>query len=208
MKRLLNLALLLSLITIGYNIAEGAISIYFGINDGTLALLGFGADSFVEVISGLGIAHMVWRMKRHGTSQAQRDNFETLALKITASSFYLLSAGLVLGTTMNIVSGNQPTTTLAGLIISSISILTMYLLMHYKLKVGRQLNSDAIIADAHCTKTCLYLSVILLISSGLYEVWQIPYVDAIGALGIARFAFKEGRESWKKATSQNLSCSC
>jgi divalent metal cation (Fe/Co/Zn/Cd) transporter len=82
----------------------------------------------------------------------------------------------------------------------------MWLLIHYKLKVGRQLNSDAIIADANCTKACLYLSVILLISSLGYEMTGIGGIDSLGALGIAWFAFKEGRESFEKA--QGKSCKC
>jgi len=79
--------------------------------------------------------------------------------------------------------------------------------MKAKLNVGRRLNSDAIIADAHCTKTCFYLSIILLAASGLYEVFQIGYIDVIGSLGIAYFAFREGREAFEKAKGK-LSCSC
>lgn len=84
----------------------------------------------------------------------------------------------------------------------------MYLLMHYKLKVGSKLKSDAIIADAHCTKACLYLSFILLASSGLYELFQIGYFDVAGSLGIAWFALREGRESWEKSRSDELACHC
>jgi divalent metal cation (Fe/Co/Zn/Cd) transporter len=208
MQKLLNTALLLSLITIGYNIIEGGLSIYFGYNDDTLALLGFGIDSFVEVLSGLGILHMVIRMKKRGTALKQRDSFERTALKITGTAFYLLTAGLLTGAILDIIKKSQPITTLVGVIVSVISILTMYLLMHYKFKVGQQLNSDAIIADANCTRTCFYLSFVLLISSGLYELWHIPYVDAAGSLGIAWFSFSEGRESWEKSRSNSLNCHC
>ncbi len=166
MDKLLKTAFILSIITIVYNVIEGIVSIYFGIGDETLALLGFGIDSFVEVISGLGIAHMVWRMNR--TSVAGRDGFERLALRITGTAFYLLVAGLIIGAAINIIEGGAPQTTQVGIIISTLSILTMYFLMSAKLQVGRRLNSDAIIADANCTKTCFYLSIILLASSGLY----------------------------------------
>ncbi|MEO0333438.1 MAG: cation transporter, partial [Bacteroidota bacterium] len=81
----------------------------------------------------------------------------------------------------------------------------MYFLVKYKLRAGRKLNSQPIIADANCTKTCLYLSVLLLISSGLYELFHIPYVDAIGALGISWFAFKEGKEAFDKAKGKECS---
>jgi divalent metal cation (Fe/Co/Zn/Cd) transporter len=203
---LVSFALILSVITIVYNIAEGLFSIFFGFNDETLALFGFGLDSFVEVISGIGILHMIIRMKRSPISE--RDSFERTALKITGFSFYLLCVGLVLASVLLIINDVKPDTTIVGIVISLISILTMYALLHYKLKVGRALNSDAIIADANCTKTCFYLSFILLASSLSYELLNIGYLDIAGSLGIAYFAFKEGKESIEKSNSAKLSCSC
>jgi hypothetical protein len=204
--KLLNTALLLSIITIVYNVVEGIISVYFGLDDEALSLLGFGSDSFVEVISGVGIAHMVFRMKR--TSVEQRDKFERQALRITGVGFYILTIGIVTGAIINIIQQSKPETTLPGLVISSVSILTMFFLMRYKLSVGKKLNSDAIIADANCTKSCLYLSIVLLASSGLYEILKIGYIDILGSLGIAWFAFKEGREAFEKVKSNKLACCC
>lgn len=204
--KLLNFALILSIITVGYNVLEGVISIWYGLADSTLALLGFGVDSFVEVISGFGIAHMILRMRY--TQVETRDRFERQALRITGFSFYLLTAGLVAGAILNIFENNKPDTTIVGIIISSISILTMWWLMTAKKRTGKKLNSDAIIADANCTKTCFYLSMLLLASSGFYEVFQIGWIDAAGSLGIAWFAFSEGRESFEKAKSEDLSCCC
>lgn len=206
MKRSINTAFILSLITIFYNIVEGAISVYFGTEDETLALFGFGVDSFVEVISGIGILHMIIRMNRSNVNK--RDGFERTALKITGFSFYLLTAGLVFGSVLNIINDVKPETTIVGIVVSVISIFTMYFLMNAKLKVGKELKSDAIIADANCTKTCFYLSFLLLASSGLYELFQIAYIDIAGSLGIAYFAFKEGKEAFEKSTSETLSCTC
>lgn len=202
----LNTALWLSIITITYNVVEGLVSVYFGSTDDTLVLLGFGVDSFVEVISGIGILHMVLRMQRSEIKNF--DKFERLALRITGVAFLLLAAGLVAGSIVNVINKSRPETTLAGIIIASVSILTMYFLMMFKLKTGKALNSEAIIADAHCTKTCLYLSFILLISSLLYEFVKISYIDVAGSLGIAWYAFSEGRESLEKARKNQLSCSC
>lgn len=206
MNELIRKAFILSLITIFYNIAEGLISVYLGAGDETLALLGFGVDSFVEVISGIGIAHMIFRMKY--SKVPTRDKFEKTALKITGSVFYLLVLGLIAGSVLNIINDIKPSTTLPGIIIAVISIATMYWLMTSKLKVGKALHSDAIIADANCTKTCFYLSFILLASSGLYELFGIAYFDILGSLGIAYFAFKEGREAFEKVKSGNLMCNC
>jgi divalent metal cation (Fe/Co/Zn/Cd) transporter len=206
MNKLLRTAFILSLITIFYNIVEGVISVYFGTGDETLALLGFGIDSFVEVISGIGILHMVLRMKY--SKVESRDAFEKTALRITGSVFYLLVLGLITGSILNIIHNVKPETTVPGIIIAVISIATMYWLMTSKLKVGKALNSDAIIADANCTKTCFYLSFILLASSGLYELFGIAYFDILGSIGIAYFAFKEGREAFEKVKSGSLMCNC
>jgi divalent metal cation (Fe/Co/Zn/Cd) transporter len=206
MNKLVNKALILSIITILYNVIEGAISVYFGMEDETLALFGFGVDSFVEVISGIGIFHMIIRMKRSEVNT--RDKFERTALKITGFSFYMLTIGLIIGSILNIILDVEPSTTFVGILISVISIATMYYLMRSKLKVGKSLNSDAIIADANCTKTCFYLSFILLFSSVGYELFQIPYIDIVGSLGIAYFAFKEGKEAFEKSNAEVLACNC
>ena len=204
-KKLLDLAFNLSLITIIYNLVEGGVSTFYGSEDETLALFGFGVDSFVEVISGLGIAHMVWRMRR--SSVESRDKFERTALIITGSAFYLLVVGLIIGAALNIYAGAKPHTTKVGIIIAVISIATMYFLYKAKIKVGKRLNSAPIISDAHCTKTCFYLSFILLGSALIYEIFKVPYVDALGSMGIAWYAFTEGREAFEKARTNAMSCS-
>jgi divalent metal cation (Fe/Co/Zn/Cd) transporter len=196
-RKLLSAALALSIITIVYNLGEGFISILFGIQDETLALFGFGVDSFVEVISGLGIAHMIVRIKK--SSAVSRGRFERTALRITGSAFFLLTAGLAAGSVIRIVTQSEPDTTVAGIIISSISIATMYFLYRAKLSVGSKLDSAPVVSDAHCTKSCFYLSFLLLASSLLYELFRIPYIDAVGSLGIAYYAFREGREAFEKA---------
>jgi hypothetical protein len=205
-KKLIKIALILSIITIVYNIAEGLFSIFFGASDDTLTLLGFGIDSFVEMISGIGILHMVIRM--NGSEVDTPDRFQRQALRVTGTAFYLLTIGLVIGSVVNILLKVKPETTIAGIIISTISIITMYFLMKAKLVVGHKLNSSAIIADANCTKTCFYLSFILLGSSLLYEIFGIGWFDIIGSLGIAWFAFTEGREAFEKSKAENVGCSC
>jgi small neutral amino acid transporter SnatA (MarC family) len=200
--KLLKTALLLSIITIAYNIAEGVVSVVYGLADETLALMGFGVDSFVEVLSGAGILHMVIRMKRSGLSNIDsRDKFERRALRVTGISFFILAGGLAASSAVNIITNTKPETTVAGIIIAILSVLTMYILMKWKLKTGKRLRSNAIIADANCTKTCFYLSFILLGSSVLYELFGIAWFDIAGSIGIAWFAFSEGRESFEKASS-------
>ena len=196
-NKLWNTALLLSVITVFYNTVEGIVSVIFSIKDGTLSLFGFGLDSFIEVISGIGIWHMVIRIMND--ERNIKDIFEKTALRITGISFYILTAGLLLTLIYNFYTGHKPETAIWGIIISIISIAAMIILMNLKLNVGKKLDSDAVIADAHCTKTCLYLSIILLASSVLFEIFKISYIDSIGALLIAFYSFKEGRESMERA---------
>ena len=203
--RLYRIAFGLAIFTIIYNTAEGIISTWLGYEDGTLSLFGFGADSFIEVVSGIGIAHMVVRIQQNNNSN--RDKFERTALRITGFSFYILVAGLVITSIYNIYSGHKPQTTFWGIIISLISIAVMWILVIGKTKAANLLHSEAILADAECTSVCIYMSVILLISSVVYEISSFKYIDSIGTLGLAFFAFKEGKECFDKAKS-NKYCSC
>lgn len=204
-KKLYKIAFGLAVFTIIYNIAEGLISTYLGFEDESLALFGFGSDSFIEVISGLGIAHMILRIQNNPDSK--RDNFERTALRITGVAFYILVFGLIITSIYNIGTRHKPLTTFWGVVISTISILIMWILVLWKKKVGNQLNSAPILADANCTMVCVYMSIILLTSSGIYELFEIPYIDSIGTLGLSYFAFKEGKECFEKATS-NKNCCC
>ncbi len=194
----------LALITIFYNIAEGLVSVWFGFEDRTISLFGFGLDSFVEVISGIGIWHMIGRLRK--SNEEQPDRFERRALRITGASFYLLTAGLLVTAISNVISRRAPETTLWGIIVSLISIFSMWALVRAKTKVGRRLNSRAILADAGCTKTCLYLSFVLLAASAGYELTGIGGVDSAGALLIAWFSFREGREAFEKAKGEMVCC--
>lgn len=206
MEQLYRRANLLAVITIGYNILEGGVSLWFGAADETLALFGFGFDSLVEVVSGIGVWHMVRRIRnnRNGT----RDEFETTSLRITGIAFYLLNAGLVVSALLTLWTGHRPETTVWGIIVSLVSISFMWLLIRAKTTVGIALESPAILADAACSRACLYLSLVLLGASLGYELTGIGGIDAIGSLFIALLAFREGREALQKARGLSCSCSC
>src|SRR5512137_2628644 len=120
LQRFWQIALWLAVITVFYNIAEGLISVFFGITDETLSLFGFGLDSFIEVMSGIGVWHMIVRVMKSSGSDEDRDKFEKTALRVTGISFYILCAGLVLTVIYNVVTGHKPETTVWGIVISSI----------------------------------------------------------------------------------------
>lgn len=197
-------ALWLAVFTVFYNIAEGLVSIGFGVSDESLALFGFGVDSFIEVMSGIGILVMVNRIRKN--PDTSRTSFEITALRLTGSSFYILAVGLAMTAAYNIFTNHKPETTIPGLVISFVSIAVMWALVMGKRKVGRTLNSMPILADANCTMVCIYMSVVLLVSSFIYQLTGFGFVDSLGALGLIYFSINEGRESFDKA--KGLECDC
>ena len=192
----------LALITIFYNLLEGMVSVFFGIQDGTVTLFGFGVDSFVEVISGIGIWHMIRRMRQNGIQN--HDGFEKTALKVTGTAFYILAAGLIIVALINLYKGYKPETTFWGIIVSIISIFSMWALIHYKVKIGTEFKSQPLLADADCSKICMWLSVILLISSVGYELTGVGLLDSFGAVGIAVFLLEKVARHSKKQKA--ISC--
>jgi divalent metal cation (Fe/Co/Zn/Cd) transporter len=106
-----------------------------------------------------------------------------------------------------IYTGQTPVTTFWGVVIAVISILVMSVLIYGKVSVGKRLGSEPILADANCTKVCVYMSVILLAASAIYELTHLPYVDAAGTLGLAYFSYSEGKECFEKARGDKY-CPC
>jgi divalent metal cation (Fe/Co/Zn/Cd) transporter len=197
-------ALWLALFTVFYNLAEGLVAIFFGVSDEALTLFGFGVDSFIEVMSGIGILAMVVRIRQY--PDTPRSQFERTALRITGASFYLLAVGLAATSIYNLFVGHKPETTLPGLIISIISIAVMWMLVMGKRKVGHTLDSSPILSDANCTMVCIYMSVVLLLSSLIYELTGFGFIDSIGALGLIYFSINEGKESFEKAAGMEDCC--
>lgn len=197
-------ALWLAWFTILYNLAEGLVSVYFGGQDEALTLFGFGVDSFIEVMSGIGILAMVIRIRQN--PETPRSQFERSALRVTGTAFYLLAAGLGLTAIYNLMTRHTPSTALPGIIISLVSIAIMWALVLGKRKVGHALGSAPILADANCTMVCIYMSVVLLASSAIYALTGFGLVDSLGALGLIYFSISEGRESFEKAAGMEDDC--
>ncbi len=196
----------LALITIVYNLAEGVVSVFFGLENESMSLFGFGLDSFVEVVSGIGIWHMVRRIRQNNGEDP--DRFEQGALRITGAGFYVLTAGLAITSLVDLYRGHKPESTFWGIVISLISIFSMWLLIRAKVSVGKKLNSPAILSDAACTRACLQLSFVLLIASAGYRLTGLGGLDSIGAMIIGGLCYREGKEAFEKAKAGSFSCTC
>lgn len=194
----------LSVFTIVYNFVEGLVATIMGFEDETLTLFGFGVDSFIELISGAGILYMISRIQRQPNSP--RSTFEVQALLITGWAFYALSAGLLVSVALSLYTHQRPQTTFWGVVVSVVSIAVMWWLLQSKVRIGNALQSKPILADAACTRTCIYMSVVLLAASAIYELTGFAYADAIGSLGIIYFSVIEGKECFDKAKGITTCC--
>jgi len=149
-------------------------------------------------MSGVGILAMVLRIRQ--SPETPRSGFERTALKTTGTAFYILAVGLGATAVYNLLTAHKPTTTAPGLVISLISIAVMWALVRGKRRVGGALNSAPILADANCTLVCVYMSLVLLAASLVYQFTGFGFVDSLGALGLIYFSVHEGRESFEKAS--------
>ncbi|MFC2068427.1 cation diffusion facilitator family transporter [Chloroflexota bacterium] len=191
-------ALLLSYITVGYNVLEGVVSIIVGALAGSIALVGFGLDSFVESLSG-GV--MIWRFRKQSEiSEEKEEQMERKATKLVAYTFFILAAYILYESISTLVFQETPEPSLFGIIIAVVSLIVMPILFYQKYKTGIALSSRSLIADSKETLACLFLSFALLIGLGanyLLGLWQ---ADPIVGIIIVVFLVKEGYEILKKET--------
>ncbi|HEU0137457.1 MAG TPA: cation transporter [Flavobacterium sp.] len=189
-----------------YNIIEGAVAIFMGISDESLTLFGFGIDSLVEVASNLGVIYMIRRIRQNPNSD--RTVFENSALRITGYGFLVLALILLIGVVFTFIENHRPETTTWGIVISLFSIIIMYYVLTSQIKIGKALNSQPIISDAKCTMVCVYMSIVLLLSSFVYETTGFAYSDVLGALGLIYFSLREGKEALYKAKGKECTDNC
>ena len=189
-SRLHKKALWLSYFTVGYNILEGIISILAGSIAGSIALIGFGLDSFVESLSG---SVMIWRFRQAGKiSEEEEEKMEKRATLLIAYSFFILGAYVLYESGKKLYLREIPEPSLLGIIVAIASIIVMPILFYLKYQTGKAIGSRSLIADSKETLACVFLSVSLLIGlvlNYLYGLWQ---ADPIVALVIVIFLVKEG----------------
>lgn len=174
--------------TVGYNSVEGIVAVGSGIAAGSVALVGFGVDSAIEVISG---AALLWRL-HSDANESTRERIEQRALRIVGISFLLLAAYVSFDATMALVRREPPEESTIGIVLAAVSLVVMPLLVRAKRRVATTIGSKALAADATQTALCTYLSAILLAGLLLNAVVGWWWADPIAALVMLPIIVKEG----------------
>jgi len=191
--------------TIGYNLVEGIVSMGFGAADSSLALFGFGADSFIEVGSAILI---LWRLRTTGC-ESTRLRRERRATQGIALLLILLAISTLLGAVWRLWRHQRPETSLPGLIISLLSLSFMYGLWRAKQRCAVAMDSRALASDAACSLACMQLSAVLLLGSMAFLAFPaLWWIDSVAALAIAAFILKEGWGSLAAARHPDFSGGC
>jgi divalent metal cation (Fe/Co/Zn/Cd) transporter len=194
MDKLYKKGLHLEYFTVGYNIMEAIVSIVFGGIANSIALVGFGLDSIVESLSGL---ILIWRLSQHKKiSEDEEEKIEKKAAKFVAISFFLLGLYVLFQSLKKLILREIPDPSLPGIIIAVTSMIVMPILTVKKYKIGKRINSRALVADSKETLACSFLSLALLLGLGANFLWGFWQADSIVGMIIVIFLFREGLEGW------------
>ncbi len=182
-------AQLLAAASVSYNLIEAVIAIAAGLLAGSIALVGFGLDSIVEVSSGLII---LWQF-RHPLPETR----ERQALRLIALSFFALAAYVTFESLRTLIGGHEPDASPIGIALAAASLVVMPFLSWAQRRTGKQLGSNAVVADSTQTLLCTYLSAVLLVGLVLNATLGWSWADPLAGLVIAAVAVREGLEAWR-----------
>ena len=188
-------AQLLAGASVAYNLVEAVVSVAAGVLASSIALVGFGLDSLVEVGSGLVI---LWQF-RHPLPETR----ERRALRLIALSFFALAAYVTVESARSLLGADEPAPSPLGIAIAVASLLVMPVLSWAQRRTGRELGSGSVVADSKQTLLCTYLSAVLLLGLMVNATLGWSWADPVAALVIAAVAVREGVEAWR-----GESCGC
>jgi len=193
---LLRRGLRLEWLTVGWNIIEGIIAIGAALAAGSVALLGFGIDSFVESSSG---TVLIWRLRAESRSadELRTESIERRAQRLVAGSLLFLAAYITIDAVLALARREHPEPSPVGVTLAAISLVVMWLLAREKRRTAIALGSRAMEADAFQTTACWWLSLIVLAGLGANGAFGWWWADPIAALGAAVFIAREGLEAWR-----------
>lgn len=189
-------ALRLEYLTVGWNIVEGIVAIWAAVLAGSVALLGFGIDSFVESASG---AILVWRLRaeRRGLDDEQVERLDARAHRLVGASLFLLAAYIAFEAGTALWNHEASRASASGIVLTMVSIVAMQWLARAKRRAAQRLGSRALEADAFQTTACFWLSVITLTGIGLNAAFGWWWADPLAALSMTWFIAREGAEAWR-----------
>jgi divalent metal cation (Fe/Co/Zn/Cd) transporter len=189
-------ALRLEYFTVGWNVVEGLIAITAALVAGSVALLGFGIDSFVESLSG---SVLIWRLRAEGKTRDHEEieRIEHRARKLVAISLFTLAAYVAIDAGKALWASEKPNVSIVGIVLTAVSLVVMRWLAWAKRKVARGLGSRAMEADAFQTTACFWLSAVTLGGIALNALLGWWWADPVAALGMTYFLVREGREAWE-----------
>jgi divalent metal cation (Fe/Co/Zn/Cd) transporter len=184
--------------TVSWNVIEAVVAIGAGIIAGSVALIGFGVDSGIEVISAIGL---LWRLRRAGpdAEAAEETAAEKRALHVVAATFFLLAAYIAYEAIGALVNQEEPLTSPVGVALSVASLVIMPALAYAKQRTGREMSSRALVADSKETWVCSYLSLALLIGVGAFALFGWWWADPVGALAMLPVIVWQGWETLSEA---------
>lgn len=191
-------ARLLAAASVSYNVVEAIIAITAGLAAGSIALIGFGLDSAIEVSSGLII---LWQF-RHAVPERR----EKRALRMIGVSFFALAAYVGFESARGLVTGAEPDASTIGIVLASISLAVMPFLSWAQRRTGRELGSRAVEVDGTQTLLCTYLSAVLLLGLALNAAWGWGWADSLAGLVIAGVAAREGFQAWRGESCADDCC--
>lgn len=176
-------------ITITWNVIEAVVALIAGGIASSAALIGFGLDSIVEVLSAAAVA---WQF-----AAPNPEKREKTALRVIAVSFFALAAYVTIDALLSLFGMQEPEHSTIGIVIAALSLLVMPFLSWFERRTGRELGSASAVADSKQTLICTYLSAALLVGLVLNSLFGWAWADSIAALVIAGFAVREGIEAWR-----------
>lgn len=190
-------ALRLEWLTVGWNVAEGVIAVWAAMLAGSVALLGFGLDSFVETFSGI---VLLWRLlaeQRRPGDLVAIQRMERTALRLVAVSLVLLAAYVVADASWTLWQRAEPEASPVGIALTTVSLCVMWWLARAKRRVARELGSRAMESDAFQTTACWWLSLVTLVGMALNGALDWWWADPVAALGVATLIVVEARAAWR-----------
>lgn len=195
-SKLIARGLRLEYLTVGWNLVEGVVSMIAALAAGSVALFGFGFDSFIETLSGL---ILIWRLRAeaHAKDSVAIQRLDERAHKLVGLSLFLLGLYITYDAVKTLIAQERPEPSLWGIGITSLSLMVMLWLAREKRRMAYALDSRALEADAFQTTACFWLSLITLIGISLNAIWGWWWADPIAALGMTWFLIREGREAWR-----------